>query len=263
MADFGYYSQKIRGRIDDILCRSLSKRAKKLPAGRYVSLCFDAFPQSAAMTAAPMIEQLGWRATWYVSGGFMGRTEPHYGTMFTEADLKRLIDAGHDIGCHTFDHVNCAETNELEILAQCERNTAFLNARGVTGLSSFAFPFGASNLTSKKLLASSGLALRGVKPGLNRGHADLNMLRACGLQENQGGTLRALEEALLAFPGCVLVISHDRWFLDRIATHILAYEDDGNVVFHEGNFSDYEEDHHARLGTSADQPQRVKYRKLK
>jgi len=76
-------------------------------------------------------------------------------------------------------------------------------------------------------------------------------------------TLRALEEALLAFPGSALVISHDRWFLDRIATHILAYEDDGNVVFHEGNFSDYEEDHKARLGDAADQPHRIKYKKLK
>jgi ATP-binding cassette ChvD family protein len=76
-------------------------------------------------------------------------------------------------------------------------------------------------------------------------------------------TLRALEEALLAFPGSAMVISHDRWFLDRIATHILAYEDDGNVVFHEGNFSDYEEDRKARLGKEADQPHRLKYRKLR
>ena len=76
-------------------------------------------------------------------------------------------------------------------------------------------------------------------------------------------TLRALEEALLAFPGAAMVISHDRWFLDRVATHILAYEDDGGIVFHEGNFSDYEEDHHARLGAAADQPKRVPYRKLK
>ena len=60
-----------------------------------------------------------------------------------------------------------------------------------------------------------------------------------------------------------MVISHDRWFLDRIATHILAYEDDGGVVFHEGNFSDYEEDRKARLGAAANQPQRLKYRKLK
>ncbi len=76
-------------------------------------------------------------------------------------------------------------------------------------------------------------------------------------------TLRALEEAVLAFPGSALVISHDRWFLDRIATHILAYEDDGGIVFHEGNFSDYEQDRRARLGASADQPHRVTYRKLK
>jgi sulfate-transporting ATPase len=76
-------------------------------------------------------------------------------------------------------------------------------------------------------------------------------------------TLRALEDALLVFPGAAMVISHDRWFLDRIATHILAYEDDGGVVFHEGNFTDYEEDRKTRLGPAADQPQRLKYRKLK
>ena len=76
-------------------------------------------------------------------------------------------------------------------------------------------------------------------------------------------TLRALEEAILAFPGSALVISHDRWFLDRVATHILAYEDDGSVVFHEGNFSDYDADYRARVGAAADQPTRVRYRKLK
>ena len=75
-------------------------------------------------------------------------------------------------------------------------------------------------------------------------------------------TLRALEEALLNFAGCVVVISHDRWFLDRIATHILAFEGDSNVVWYEGNYQDYEVDRHRRLGTAADTPHRVKYRKL-
>jgi len=75
-------------------------------------------------------------------------------------------------------------------------------------------------------------------------------------------TLRALEEAILAFPGSAMVISHDRWFLDRVATHILAYEDDGSVVFHEGNFSDYEEDRVKRMGKDAEVPSRVKHRKL-
>ncbi len=75
-------------------------------------------------------------------------------------------------------------------------------------------------------------------------------------------TLRALETAMLDFAGCVMVISHDRWFLDRIATHILSFEDDGEVVFLEGNFQDYEADRKRRLGDAADQPHRLKYRKL-
>ncbi len=75
-------------------------------------------------------------------------------------------------------------------------------------------------------------------------------------------TLRALEDAILTFPGCVLVISHDRWFLDRIATHILGYEDDGRVVFHEGNFTDYENDLKERLGDAALIPTRIKHQKI-
>ncbi len=75
-------------------------------------------------------------------------------------------------------------------------------------------------------------------------------------------TLRALEEAILAFPGCAVVISHDRWFLDRIATHILAFEGDSKVVWFEGNYADYEADRHKRLGTDADNPHRIKYKKI-
>ena len=75
-------------------------------------------------------------------------------------------------------------------------------------------------------------------------------------------TLRALEEALLSFPGCAVVISHDRWFLDRIATHILAFEGDSNVVWFEGNYEDYEADRHRRLGTDANNPKRIKYKKI-
>ncbi|MDO8948157.1 MAG: energy-dependent translational throttle protein EttA [Desulfocapsaceae bacterium] len=75
-------------------------------------------------------------------------------------------------------------------------------------------------------------------------------------------TMRALEEALINFGGCAVVISHDRWFLDRIATHILAFEGDSQVVWFEGNYSDYEKDRKARLGAAADQPHRIKYRQL-
>jgi ATPase subunit of ABC transporter with duplicated ATPase domains len=75
-------------------------------------------------------------------------------------------------------------------------------------------------------------------------------------------TLRALEEALEGFGGCVAVISHDRWFLDRISTHILAFEGDSRVVWFEGNYSDYENDRKKRLGAAAEQPHRIKYRQL-
>ena len=75
-------------------------------------------------------------------------------------------------------------------------------------------------------------------------------------------TMRALEEALENFAGCAVVISHDRWFLDRIATHILAFEGESRVVWFDGNYSEYEADRHARLGTAADQPHRLKYRQL-
>jgi ATPase subunit of ABC transporter with duplicated ATPase domains len=75
-------------------------------------------------------------------------------------------------------------------------------------------------------------------------------------------TLRTLEEAILNFAGCAVIISHDRWFLDRIATHILAFEGDSQVVWFEGNYQEYEADRKRRLGSEADQPHRIKYRKL-
>jgi ATPase subunit of ABC transporter with duplicated ATPase domains len=75
-------------------------------------------------------------------------------------------------------------------------------------------------------------------------------------------TLRALEEALLDFAGCAVVISHDRWFLDRIATHILAFEGDSHVEWFAGNFQEYEIDKKRRLGAGADEPHRIKFRKL-
>ncbi len=75
-------------------------------------------------------------------------------------------------------------------------------------------------------------------------------------------TLRALEEALLDFPGCAVVVSHDRWFLDRVATHMLAFEGDSRVMWFEGNYADYEADRRRRLGAEADQPHRLKFKRL-
>jgi ATP-binding cassette ChvD family protein len=103
----------------------------------------------------------------------------------------------------------------------------------------------------------------------NRVHLAKLLRRGCNLllldeptNDLDVDTLRALEEALLNFAGCAVVISHDRWFLDRIATHILAFEGDSRTVWFEGNYQDYEADRRRRLGAQADQPHRIKYRKL-
>ncbi|HUL74402.1 MAG TPA: energy-dependent translational throttle protein EttA [Vicinamibacterales bacterium] len=103
----------------------------------------------------------------------------------------------------------------------------------------------------------------------NRVHLAKLLQRGCNLllldeptNDLDVDTLRALEEALLNFAGCAVVISHDRWFLDRIATHMLAFEGDSHVEWFAGNYQDYEVDRHRRLGAAADQPHRIKYRKL-
>ena len=75
-------------------------------------------------------------------------------------------------------------------------------------------------------------------------------------------TLRALEEALLDFPGCAVIVSHDRWFLDRLATHILAFEGDSRVEWFEGNYADYESDRRRRLGANAEQPHRARFKRF-
>jgi sulfate-transporting ATPase len=75
-------------------------------------------------------------------------------------------------------------------------------------------------------------------------------------------SIRALEDGLATFAGCAVVVSHDRWFLDRVATHIMAFEGDSEVCWFEGNYSAYLEDYKRRKGTAADRPQRIKYRKL-
>ena len=74
--------------------------------------------------------------------------------------------------------------------------------------------------------------------------------------------MRALEDAILAFAGCIVVISHDRWFLDRVATHILAFEGNSHVEWFQGNYADYEVDRKRRLGMDADQPHRLKYKSI-
>ena len=204
-------SQRIRRRLDEAVCLHAAKRLRPLPKGRYVSLCFDDFPQASVHHAAPLIEQRGARATWYASGALQGTHSEHFGPMFEPADLRRLASKGHDIGCHTFDHVDCARVNEAEMRAQSARNQSFLRAHGVSDIKSFAYPYGNVDLAAKQVLASSGMALRAITARTNRGSVDLGMLKAIGLQDDKGGTRRALKalERLNQTDGWLILFTHD------------------------------------------------------
>ena len=132
-----------------------------------------------------------------------------------------------------------------------------VNSRGYVS----RFNFSGSDQQKKLSMLSGGERNRVHMARMLRGGANLLLLDE-PTNDLDVNTMRALEEALENFAGCAVVISHDRWFLDRIATHILAFEGDSTVVYFDGNYSEYEEDRKKRLGAAAEQPHRIKYRQL-
>ncbi len=142
------------------------------------------------------------------------------------------------------------------------RDTILLGNREVNSRAYVArFNFSGSDQQQKVGLLSGGQRNRVHLARMLREGANVLLLDE-PTNDLDVNTLRALEDALENFAGCAVVISHDRWFLDRIATHILAFEGDSRVVWFEGNYSEYEKDYKKRLGTAADQPHRIKYRHL-
>jgi len=140
------------------------------------------------------------------------------------------------------------QDNAIENIAEAVRKARAGLKRANRPIGSFLFlgPTGVGKTYLAKLLADGGNLLL-----LDEPTNDLDV-----------ETLRALEEALLNFPGCAVVISHDRWFLDRIATHMLAFEGDSQLTWFEGNYADYEEDRKRRLGDDSAQPKRISYKKF-
>ncbi|MDJ0920319.1 MAG: polysaccharide deacetylase family protein [Henriciella sp.] len=211
MPDLRYISRNLSETLENLSARTFGQDKVDLPKGKFVSFNFDDFPQSAVRAAAPMLEAKGWRATWYVCGELIEQVTPEYGAMYTREDLRKLIDAGHDIGCHTFSHTSVRRLSEADLLADCQKNADFLDTFGVSQLSSFAFPFGATQLGAKAALARSFPALRSVRPGVHVGELDLKMLKATALQEDQGGIARALSD-LRAMPddhSWLIIFTHD------------------------------------------------------
>jgi ATPase subunit of ABC transporter with duplicated ATPase domains len=174
------------------------------------------------------------------------------GVAAAQRDADRLsADMGHDL-----DRIQ----RYTEALARVETLGGYdLEARASRAVHDLGLPVDALDRSVSTL--SGGQRARAALAAITLARFDVLLLDE-PTNDLDVDTLRALEDALLEFGGCVVVISHDRWFLDRIATHMLAFEGDSVVTWFEGNYQDYEVDRHRRLGTEADQPHRIKYRKL-
>lgn len=176
-----------------------------------VTFSFDDFPKSAATYGARQLEARGWRGTYFAAAGFAGASN-HHGEMFDGDDLQRLAAHGHEIACHTHSHLDAAIVEEADFLADVQANAAALSNLGLTApLRTFAFPFGEATPGAKRALGKQFSALRGVRPGINRGRCDRTLLRAVALDGGEAGLKRALTAIadIEVNPGWLIFYGHD------------------------------------------------------
>lgn len=211
MADLGNFLRKPVDKIRQTLPRFLARDPAPLPEGRYVSICFDDFPKSAAIIAKRELDRRDWKATWYAVGSQMGTEHPEFGPMYEEDDLEALVRDGHEVGCHTYSHLDCKAADTGAILDDLRKNAAFFEARGLPPARSFAFPFGSLDVASKRTLMDQMPVLRGVRPGIHQGTVDRGLLMATGIEDYNGGTRLALEqlEQLKRESGWLIIFTHD------------------------------------------------------
>jgi peptidoglycan/xylan/chitin deacetylase (PgdA/CDA1 family) len=182
-----------------------------VPDHAIVTFTFDDFPKSAATTGAAALEKRGWRGTYYASAGYAGG-ETHHGVMFDTGDLHALARKGHEIGCHTYGHLDASRTAPEDLLADVARNARALAAMGLEqDISSFAFAYGETTPAAKRALAGRFATLRGVRAGINRGTADRALLKSVPLDGGEAGIARAIEAAgtLAGHPGWLIYYAHD------------------------------------------------------
>ncbi|MHA6289518.1 polysaccharide deacetylase family protein [Maricaulis sp. CAU 1757] len=176
-----------------------------------VSFTFDDFPKSAATVGAVALERRGWTGTYYASAAYAGG-ETHHGRMFDAGDLQHLTTRGHEIGCHTYGHLDAARVRTSDVMADVARNARALEAMGLDqALDSFAFPYGEASPAAKRALGEHFWTLRGVHAGINRARTDRNLLRAVPIDGGEAGIERAIEAAhsLIGHPGWLVYYTHD------------------------------------------------------
>ncbi len=176
-----------------------------------VSFSFDDFPRSAATTGAKILENYGWRGTYYASAGFEN-TSNHLGDLFTPQDISALIARGHEIGCHTENHIDCAINAPVVIEREIRRNQKYLRTLGAPACpASFAFPYGEVSPRAKDLLGQHYANLRGVRAGINRRYADAHQLNAVPIEGTleDRDTALSFVDGLKSGPGWLIFYTHD------------------------------------------------------
>ncbi len=198
--------------------RRISRRLTPLRARRdisfklsrpIVSLSFDDFPQSVIDNACPHLDQYDWKATFYVAAGLAG-TSNHLGLHFSVQDLKTLTTKGHEIGCHSYNHVNILEVSGAQLDAELNKNAQTLDALGIPKLTSFAYPYGEVDAAHKSSLETRFTAMRGIMPGIHYRKADLNQIKS--MQVYSGPDIDRSIQAVNSLkdkPGWLTLFTHD------------------------------------------------------
>ncbi|MGA7329571.1 MAG: polysaccharide deacetylase family protein [Rhodomicrobium sp.] len=171
------------------------------------SFTFDDFAKSAWLTGGKIVEDFGARATFYVSGAFRGGI--HHGVRtFDEEDLISLAAQGHDIGCHTYDHIAVTNHPASKIEENLESNAQYVKSLTGKEMGSFAYPFGLASVRKKRLLAEHFKACRGIYAGINAGWADFSQLNALCLHQGELPIEKYIQKALKQ-SGWLIFVAHD------------------------------------------------------
>jgi peptidoglycan/xylan/chitin deacetylase (PgdA/CDA1 family) len=173
---------KLRRRAARLLHRRPLARAPEQPT---LSISFDDAPQTAAVTGARLLEARGLRGTYYVSAGLAGTDIP-MGRCAAPEDYRRLAEAGHEIACHTYSHLDCGQASGAAAEAEAARNASVLAEWGGYGIDSFAYPYGDVGLGPKAILSKRFATLRGLHHGLIEKGVDLNQAPAVGIEGEKG-----------------------------------------------------------------------------
>jgi peptidoglycan/xylan/chitin deacetylase (PgdA/CDA1 family) len=190
--------------------KHIAKRARFLPAeNRLVSFTFDDFPITAIENGARLLEAHKVRGTFYSSLGLAGTNSP-VGTIATVHDILALSEHGHECGCHTFGHINCAESSSEVVREDCLGNQHAAKQIANLHFHSFAYPYGAFNLSSKRVISSLYRSARSIEPGINANKIDLAALKSVALSESTGlKRLKLWLGELNDSGGWLIFFSHD------------------------------------------------------